>query len=71
MTTSFQQRRRLGRRYLYAYGWITLGVNCVLLFLLARRYYAGTLDANVFRYAAGMLASFAFSIVLILVAKSK
>jgi len=71
MGTSFQQRRKFGRRYLYAYGWMTLGINCVLFLLLARRYYTGTLDGGVCRYAPGMLASFAFSIVLILVAKSK
>ena len=72
MAGSLQHRRKIGRQYLRAYGWFTFAVNCVLLLLLAKRYFTGSLDGSaVYRYTAGMLASFAVSIVLIFAAKSE
>ncbi len=71
MASSLQQRRRSGRRYLRAYGWFMLAVNCVLLMLLAKRYFTGALNGNVHRYTVGMLFSFVISVILILAARSE
>jgi hypothetical protein len=67
-----QHRRRLGRKYLHGFGWFTLALNCVMLALVAKRYFAGKFQGSVgLHYAAGMLAGFVISAILIIAAKSK
>ena len=72
MASSLQQRRKIGRQYLRVFGWFAIAVNCMLLLLLARRYFTGTLGGNAaYRYAVGVMACFVSSIVLLIAAKSE
>jgi hypothetical protein len=70
---SLQRRRIIGRQYLRAIGWFALTLNCVLLALVAKRYFTGALQGSVvlFRYTVGVLANFVISGILIFAAKSK